>query len=57
MKQFRRRSARAILVPFALFALVIASSLPASADYSSDGATYTAPTYSKVVIGPLSLKW
>jgi hypothetical protein len=56
MKQLRRRSTRAILIPFALFALVIGSSLPASADYS-DGATYSPPTYTKYSIGPLSLKW
>jgi hypothetical protein len=55
MKQFRRRSARAILIPFALFALVIGSTMPASA-YYSDGGTYSAPSYSWS-IGPLSLKW
>jgi hypothetical protein len=53
MKQFRRRSARAILVPFALFVVVLGGALPASAApyYGSPDA----PFY--IVIGPLSLSW
>jgi hypothetical protein len=61
MQYFRRRSTRAILIPFALFALVISSSLPAFAyddgDASPPAATYTVPAYGKLPIGPLSLKW
>ena len=52
MKQIRRRTARAILIPFALFAIVLGGALPASAD---TGSTPTA-TYS-CVIGPFSLNW
>jgi hypothetical protein len=54
MKQFRRRTARTILVPFALFAIVLAGALPASAapltSASADYAYY-------IDIGPLSLSW
>jgi hypothetical protein len=53
MKKFRRFVIRGAFVPFALFALVIASSVPASA-YSPDAPT--APSYS-FVIGPFSLNW
>jgi hypothetical protein len=53
MKQVRRFLVRGTLVPFALFALVIASSIPASAA-PLDGTP--APSYS-FVIGPLSLNW
>jgi hypothetical protein len=61
MKQLRRRSTRAILIPFALFALVIGSSLPASAyddgEVTTPPATPAAPASAKPAIGPLSLKW
>jgi hypothetical protein len=53
MKQIRRRTTRAILVPFALFVIVLGGALPAAA-YDSDSAP-AAPTY--IVIGPLSLRW
>ena len=53
MKQFRRRTSRAILVPFALFAIVLGGALPASA--SSLSYAPDAPSY--IVIGPLSLSW
>jgi len=51
MKQFRRRTARAILVPFALFAIVLGGALPASA------APLTPETSFYIVIGPYSLSW
>jgi hypothetical protein len=52
MKLFRRRASRAILVPFALFVIVLGGALPASADplYTPD------PSFS-IVIGPYSLSW
>jgi hypothetical protein len=51
MKQFRRRTSRAILVPFALFVLVLGGALPASAAPLDTTTSY----YSG--IGPLSLSW
>ena len=53
MKHFRRRANRAILVPFALFVLVLGGALPASAAPISS--TPDAPAY--IGIGPLSLSW
>jgi hypothetical protein len=53
MKQIRRRTARAILVPFALFVLVLGGALPASAAPLS----YSADSSFRIVIGPLSLNW
>jgi hypothetical protein len=53
MKQFRRRTSRAIVVPFALFVLVLGGALPASAapiSSAPDAAFY-------IVIGPFSLSW
>ena len=59
MKQIRRRTARAILVPFALFVIVLGSALPASAapimSDTPDTSVPTAPTYS--LPGLFSLKW
>ena len=53
MEQFRRRTARAILVPFALFAIVLGAALPASA--APVVSASDAPSYSD--IGPVSLSW
>ena len=50
MKHFRRRTARAILVPFALFAIVLGGALPASAAPLNTTSYY-------VGIGPFSLSW
>ncbi len=52
MKLFRRRTSRAILVPFALFVIVLGGALPASAE----SITSPDPSFS-VVIGPYSLSW
>jgi hypothetical protein len=53
MKQFRRRTARAILVPFALFAIVLGGALPASA-----APIYSAPDAPSIVVpGIYSLSW
>jgi hypothetical protein len=54
MKQFRRRTSRAILVPFALFVIVLGGALPASAApliTSSNTSSYD------ISIGPFSLSW
>jgi hypothetical protein len=53
MKQFSRRTARAILVPFALFAIVLGGALPASA--ASLDSPPDAPSSS--VDGSISLSW
>jgi hypothetical protein len=54
MKQFRRRTSRAILVPFALFVLVLGGALPASAA-PLYGSVDTTSYY--IGIGPFSLSW
>jgi len=50
MKHLRRRTSRAILVPFALFVLVLGGALPASAAPLQTTADY-------ISIGPDSLSW
>ena len=50
MKYIRHRASRAILVPFALFVLVLGGALPASA------APLDTTSY-HIGIGPLSLSW
>ena len=50
MKHLRRRTSRAILVPFALFVLVLGGALPASAAPLDTTAYY-------IGIGPDSLSW
>ena len=50
MKLFRRRTSRAILVPFALFVIVLGGALPASAAPLDSTSNY-------IGIGPLSLSW
>ena len=54
MKHFRRRTSRAILVPFALFILVLGGALPASAAPAYGSADTTAYY---IGIGPFSLSW
>jgi hypothetical protein len=54
MKYFRRRTSRAILVPFALFVLVLGGALPASA--APQYGTADTTSYD-IGIGPLSLSW
>jgi hypothetical protein len=54
MNNIRRRTSRAILVPFALFVIVLGGALPASAAPLDSGSP-DAPTY--FIIGPLSLRW
>ena len=54
MKYIRRRASRAILVPFALFVLVLGGTLPASAA-PLYGAADTTAYY--IGIGPDSLSW
>jgi hypothetical protein len=51
MKHFRRHTSRAILVPFALFVLVLGGALPASA------APLTPETSYYIGNGPDSLSW
>ncbi len=53
MKQIRRRTTRAILVPFALFVIVLGGALPASAA----PLTTTPDTAIRIVVGPYSLSW
>jgi len=56
MKSIRRRTLRAILVPFALFVIVVAGALPASADTLTP--TNTTPAVSlSFSVGPYSLNW
>jgi hypothetical protein len=50
MKQLRRFLSRGVFVPFALFALIVAGSVPASAAPLND-------TAMAVDIGPLSMNW
>jgi hypothetical protein len=53
MKQIRRRTARAILVPFALFVIVLGGALPANAAPPDR----TPATSIHFVVSPLSLSW
>lgn len=56
LKHIRRLATRGVLVPFALFALVLASSLPVSAQSSDPAASYDSSA-SYIDIGPLSMNW
>ena len=51
MKQVRRFLSRGVLVPLALFALMVASSVPASAAPLNDTADVS------ISLGPLSMNW
>ncbi len=50
MKQLRRFLTRGVFVPFALFALIVAGSVPASAAPLNDDAM-------SITFGPLSMNW
>ena len=54
MKQIRRRTTRAILVPIALFVIVLGGVLPASA---APLATSSDTSSHHIGLGPLSLSW
>jgi len=56
MKQLRRYAKRGVLVPLALFGLILASSLPAIAASANAIAERTEP-HTVVHIGSLSLDW
>jgi hypothetical protein len=56
MKQLRRYARRGVLVPLALFALIMASSLPANAA-SANAIAERTEAHTVVHIGPLSLNW
>jgi hypothetical protein len=53
MKHIRNLTVRGVLVPLALLALVIASSVPASAS----PLTVTTPDSVRITIGSLSMNW
>jgi hypothetical protein len=54
MKQIRRITTRSVLVPLALLALVMATSIPANA---ASLPTDASPTVVSVRFGPLSINW
>lgn len=56
MKSIRRLATRGVLVPFALFALVLASSLPASAQTLADDSS-ASWSVDITIPGIFSMKW